>query len=135
MTIETLKTYAIIALTSAAAYFAPLFVPLALIAAFDIIDFVVGVRAARKRGEKFTMSHAYSRTMDKITGQGAFMGLAFICQIHFFPNAPLIWITECAVMWVEVVSIREKAKELYGVDVFKDAIKIMKRNSRKEDKE
>lgn len=123
-----MKEYIAMAAASLAAYFTPIFIPVLLIAGFDIIDFIVGVRAAQKRGEKFTMSRAWSKTLDKIIGQGAALLIMLILQSHFFKGAPLIWVTQCAIMWVEVKSIQEKVKELYNIDIFKDAIKIMKRN-------
>lgn len=122
-----MKEYIAGAGAAVAAYFAPIMVPVILIAAFDMIDFTIGVRAATKRGEKFTMSRAWSKTIDKIVGQGAALLVMLILQKHFFPGAPLIWVTQCAIMWVEVKSIQEKVKELYNIDIFKDAIKIMKR--------
>lgn len=123
-----MKEYIAGSAAAVAAYFAPILIPVILIAAFDIIDFTVGVRAAKKRGEKFTMSRAWSKTIDKIVGQGAALLIMLLLQTHFFKGAPLIWVTQCAIMWVEVKSIQEKVKELYNIDIFKDAIKIMKRN-------
>lgn len=106
---------------------APLLIPFLIILIFDLIDFVTGVRASHKKGSTFTFSMAMERTIDKLTGQGAALIVAFVLQKIFLNDLPLMKAIELAIIITQAQSIRENVKNLIDFDILKDTVNLLKR--------
>lgn len=127
MTKEKIQEIIFTAFISFMSLIAPLLIPFLLICIFDLIDFVTGVRASKKEGQKFTMSMAMDKTINKLTGQFAALIVAFILQKIFLNDLPVMKAIELAIVLTQVQSIRENVQTLLNFDILKDTYNLLKR--------
>lgn len=112
-------------------FITPMIMPFLLIGLFDVIDFIVGVRASRKQGCQFTISTAMQRTIDKLTWQGASLIVVFLLQHFLIKDAvPIFQATYVVIIVTQAQSIRENIKILSGFDVLKDTMTLISRKNK-----
>lgn len=121
--------------------------PFVLAATFlAIFDTFTGVWAAKKRGEKITLSRGLYRTVEKILVYFLSISAAAILEtvffnaeskIEFLPNLFLIYLVSASICVTEFLSLRENVQSITGVDILggfkKNISKILDAFPRKED--
>lgn len=102
---------------AALAWLAPIHTLMALVGLLIGIDFVLGVAAAVKRGEKLT-SKAMSRTIYKSLGYQLAVITGFVLE-SLVPVAglPIAKLCASAIALVEAKSIVESVRDLTGLDL------------------
>jgi hypothetical protein len=97
--------------------------PLILAAlAFILLDAVVGVLAARKRGEKIT-SAGLRRTVSKGLVYAVAIIAGHVCGVYVLAGlVPVASLVAGAIGVVEIKSVLESSTEILGVDLFRVAI-------------
>lgn len=117
--IPALKVAAMSLFGLASSFFAPIW-PFVLGSFLLVqIDYFIGVKAAKKRGEKIT-SKGMRRSIDKILIYMLFIIAAHVIDVLFkVPFSPLSYISALAVARVEFFSIDENVNQLTGVSVWK----------------
>lgn len=109
-------------------YFAPVVPSLLLVALFVSADYIVGTKAARKKGEDFTVSESLRISIDKFTNYGIGLLIAQALELWVFQGSvPCLKLVMFMVISAEAQSVRENIKYNTGVDILKDPIRAMKK--------
>ena len=105
-----------------AIYFAPVYPLIAAIGFFVFADFLTGIQAARKRGEKIT-STKMKNTVIKFAAYGIAVITSFLIEKYFLDGIPALKIIAGLVAFIEVKSINENMKDITGTDIFGEILK------------
>lgn len=104
------------------AIFAPIQALMATVGVLVIADTILGVMAARKRGEKITSS-AMRRTVSKAVIYQVAIISGFLCEKYLSGDLiPITKIIGGVIGMVEMKSILENADEINGSPIFKTII-------------
>lgn len=104
------------------AVFAPLKPVLLAVLGLVILDFTLGVLAARKRGEPITSS-GFKRTVIKLFVFQAAIIAAFVTEVYLTGDlAPVQKIVSCFIGLTELTSIAENLNEISGGNLLKTLI-------------
>jgi len=119
-------------LLSLIAVFAPIKAVILTILALIVIDAILGVLAARKRGDLITSS-GLRRTLSKIILYELAVAACFLAETYLIGTfIPVTKIVSAIVGVIELKSILENADELNGQPVFKSLIdKLGSKNEEK----
>lgn len=102
-------------------YFAPVYPLIAAIGFFVFADFVTGIQASRKRGEKIT-SRKMKSTVIKFGAYGIAVVTSFLIEKYFLDGLPALKIIAGLIAFIEVKSINENIKDITGMDLFGEVI-------------
>lgn len=103
-------------------YFAPVYPLIAAIGFFVFADFVTGIQAAKKRGEKITSSKM-KNTVVKFGAYGIAVVTSFLIEKHFLDGLPALKIISGLIAFIEVKSINENIRDITGKNLFDEVIK------------
>lgn len=104
------------------AIFAPIKAVMATVGVLIIADTILGIMAARKRGEKITSS-AMRRTVSKAVIYQIALMSGFLCEQYLSGDLiPIVKIIGGVIGMVEMKSILENADEINGSPLFKAII-------------
>jgi hypothetical protein len=103
-------------------YFAPVYPLIAAIGFFVFADFLTGIQAAKKRGEKIT-SKKMKSTVIKFGAYGIAVVTSFLIEKFFLDGIPALKIISGLVAFIEVKSINENMKDITGTDIFGEILK------------
>lgn len=96
----------------------------ALTAFFVMADFITGILAARKRGEPIR-SHRMADTVTKFIAYGVFILVASGLENGIPIDFPCVKLTSTFVVYLELKSIDENAKDITGHSIFSKIIKLI----------
>lgn len=102
-------------------YFAPVYPLIAAIGFFVFADFVTGIQASRKRGEKIT-SRKMKSTVIKFGAYGIAVVTSFLIEKYFLDGLPALKIIAGLIAFIEVKSVNENIKDITGMDLFGEVI-------------
>lgn len=91
-----------------------------------VIDWVTGVWASRRRGERIT-SKRMSETITKVVLYNLLIITALVVETYLAPELPLIRLAVGFIGMVELKSVAENVTALTGVDFWKALMKYFKR--------
>jgi hypothetical protein len=110
-------------LASLIAILTPVYPLLATVGFLIFADFIVGIVAAKNRGEVITSS-AMRRTVSKILVYQLAILSGFLVETYLVGGLiPISKLAASAIGLVEIKSLFESANELAGKDIFKDLLK------------
>lgn len=102
-------------------YFAPVYPLIAAIGFFVFADFLTGIQASRKRGEKIT-STKMKNTVVKFGSYGIAVVTSFLIEKYFLDGLPALKIITGLIAFIEVKSVNENIKDITGTDLFGEII-------------
>lgn len=118
-----MKTFLISTFYALIAFTAPTHPLIATVFCVILFDLILGVSAARKRGEKIT-SAGLRRTNSKFWIYSSTILLVYMVEKFLISEyLPLAKIVATGIGIVELQSVREKIQALIGVDIFKDLLR------------
>lgn len=96
----------------------------AMAAFFVLSDFITGILAARKRGEPIR-SRRMADTVTKFIAYGVFIYVASALEHGIPVDFPCVKLTAMFVVYLELKSIDENAKDITGHSIFSKIIQLI----------
>lgn len=103
-------------------YFAPVYPLIAAIGFFVFADFLTGIQASRKRGEKIT-SRKMKSTVIKFGSYAIAIISSYLIEKLFLEGIPALKIISGLIAFIEVKSVNENLKDMTGTDIFGEILK------------
>lgn len=121
-------------LTYLVSFFTPVTPWIIAIGLFVVADFITGMFAAKKKGEKIHSNKMF-KTIPKFVAYGLGIVVAHALTLLFFKDFPAVKLVSGLIAFIEVKSLDENIKVLTGHSLFGDLIKMLnpKRNDKPEE--
>lgn len=111
-------------------FFSPTGKWVAFIGFLIVCDTITGVIAARKRKESVS-SRKLARTIAKFISYGIALLISFYLQVLFFPEIPSLVAMTALIATIELKSIDENYKIIFGKSFFTHVINLLNKTKHK----
>jgi len=103
-------------------FLAPIKMVLFAVGFLIVADFISGVWAAKRRGEKIT-SNGFRHTVTKMFAYQGTIITAFVVESFLLPDVPFVKIVSAMIGLTEVKSFFENMNSIVGLDVWSELLK------------